>query len=112
VSFEESNMFSFEASMEESYVWFFWPIRSLGFQGSKSKLNMLLAFTSVLTTLWHCHLQVQKINQILMMVIYWPNAPQLNCTNTFKFVITFDFFCIMHMIDFNCCDVARLIVYV
>jgi hypothetical protein len=51
------------------------------------KIEHVFDFTSVLITLWHCHLQVQNLNlnQIIMMVIYWPNDPQQNCTNTFKF---------------------------
>jgi len=34
----------------------------------------------VLIALWHYHLQVENLNQIIMVVKNWPNGSWLNCT--------------------------------
>ncbi len=40
----------------------------------------MFSLINVLTTLKHCHLQVQNLDQIIIIINNWPNDPRQNCT--------------------------------
>jgi hypothetical protein len=62
----------------------------LGILGSQIEIERVFSLASVLTTLRHCHLQMENMDQIIMMVKNWPDdqchnwKPNVNLKEYFK----------------------------
>ncbi len=57
----------------------------LGISGFQIETKRVFSLASVLTTLWHNHLQMENLDQIIMVVKNWPNDPWLNYMPTVTF---------------------------
>ncbi len=51
----------------------------LGIMGSQIETKCVFSLANVLTTLKHCHLQVENMDQIIIVVKNWPSGPCHNC---------------------------------
>ncbi len=51
----------------------------LSILGSQIGREGMFNFARVLTSLWHCCLQVENLDWIITIVKNWPNDPCLNC---------------------------------
>ncbi len=57
-----------------------WPNKLLAFLSYKLKhKECLTLLVKVLTCLWHCHLQVENLDWIIIVMKNWPNVPHFNC---------------------------------
>jgi hypothetical protein len=57
---------------------FFWPNKSLGFLVFKLKQKRVFNLVGVLITLKCCHLQVENLDRIIILVKKWPDDSRMN----------------------------------
>ncbi len=69
------------ASMKDNFqMLHFWPNKLLAFLSYKLKHEECLTLlVKVLTCLWHCRLQVENVDWIVIVMKNWPSDPHLNC---------------------------------
>lgn len=69
------------ASMKDNFqMLHFWPNKLLAFLSYKLKHEECLTLlVKVLTCLWHCCLQVENVDWIVIVMKNWPSDPHLNC---------------------------------